>query len=140
MDTGTVIGNETRIFVARNFAVFQNRARWSIFGGFVMRPTDVCQRRSAMMGIVRAVQESRFFRARTQALCRGGAPTTPTTPTTPVWREITAVGRGLAPRSTWNDRDRAPIGREFTPDRRDRALNHSDRARDRSDRSARPQR
>ena len=60
MDTGTVIGNETRIFVARNFAVFQNRARWSIFGGFVMRPTDVCQRRSAM-GIVRAVQESRFF-------------------------------------------------------------------------------
>ena len=31
---------------------------------------------------------------------RGGAPTTPTTPTTPIWREITAVGRGLAPRST----------------------------------------
>ena len=68
MDTGTVIGNETRVFVARSFAVFQNRARWSISGGFVMRPTGVCQRRSAM-GIVRAVQESSFFRAQTQALC-----------------------------------------------------------------------
>ena len=70
MDTGTVIGNETRIFVARNFAVFQNRARWSIFGGFVMRPTGVCQRTSAM-GIVRAVQESRFFFVREPRLCVG---------------------------------------------------------------------
>ena len=36
MRTGTVIGNEKRIFVGRNFSVFQNRARWSTSGGFVM--------------------------------------------------------------------------------------------------------
>ena len=33
-----MIGNEKRIFVGRNFAVFQNRARWSTSGGFVMLP------------------------------------------------------------------------------------------------------
>ena len=38
MRTGTVIGNEKRIFVGRNFSVFQNRARWSTSGGFVMLP------------------------------------------------------------------------------------------------------
>ena len=39
---GTVIGNEKRIheriFVGRNFSVFQNRARWPTSGGFVMLP------------------------------------------------------------------------------------------------------
>ena len=40
-DSWTPVG--WRIF-GRNVAVFQNRARWPIFGGFVMRPTDVCQR------------------------------------------------------------------------------------------------
>ena len=33
-----MIGNEKRIFVGRNFSVFQNRARWSTSGGFVMLP------------------------------------------------------------------------------------------------------
>ena len=33
-----MIGNEKRIFVGRNFAVFQNRARWLTPGGFVMLP------------------------------------------------------------------------------------------------------
>ena len=36
--TGSEIRNETRISVGRNFAVFQNRARWSTSGGFVMLP------------------------------------------------------------------------------------------------------
>ena len=35
--TGAVIGNEKRtMLVGRNFAVFENRARWSTSGGFVM--------------------------------------------------------------------------------------------------------
>lgn len=38
MRAGAVIGNEKRIFVGRNFSVFQNRARWSTSGGFVMLP------------------------------------------------------------------------------------------------------
>ena len=33
-----MIGNEKRIFVGRNFSVFQNRARWPTSGGFVMLP------------------------------------------------------------------------------------------------------
>ena len=33
-----MIGNEKCIFVGRNFAVFQNRARWSTSGGFVVLP------------------------------------------------------------------------------------------------------
>ena len=34
-----MIGNEKRtMLVGRNFAVFENRARWSTSGGFVMLP------------------------------------------------------------------------------------------------------
>ena len=33
-----MIGNEKRIFVGRNFSVFQNRARWSTSGSFVVLP------------------------------------------------------------------------------------------------------
>ena len=38
MRAGAVIGNEKRIFVGRNFSVFQNRARWSTSGSFVVLP------------------------------------------------------------------------------------------------------
>ena len=33
-----MIGNEKRIFAGRNFPVFQNRARWSTSGSFVVLP------------------------------------------------------------------------------------------------------